>query len=442
MQEADVLIIGAGMAGVSAANALRDSGLTTIVLEGNPDRIGGRIFSSNQWKDATIDLGASWITHELMNPLTDIAIANGIEISQSELLDFSLRTAAGHKLSEDDIARLFALYLEIYGEVKLNAEQYMEEGKPDSRASEEFARVLKKRKLSRDDENGVKFLFNFAIEEPNASGLDDLSLFHWDDDYVFLQLALGVFPKGYRQLVDVLAEGIDIRKDHVVSSVTYTEKDVTVSTNHGDFHASQAIIAVPHAVLHNNVIKFSPDLPAWKRDAIRNIHPGVSDKFYFRFPSVFWDQEPHLVNRIDDTGEGQWSTWINYYKYTKKPIIFAFNRNDYAKKLEQMTDEQVVAEAMPILRRAYPSSRVPEPEDIQRSSWFSNPFSQGTLSHVPPGSSGADYTNIGRPWGSLRFAGDSTVAEYPGLVMAAFLSGVREANRVRRHAGVLKPHRR
>jgi Monoamine oxidase len=442
MQETDVVIIGAGMAGVSAANTLRDSGLTTIVLEGSPGRIGGRILSSDKWKGATIDLGASWITHELVNPLTDIAIVNGIDITQSELLYFSLRTADGRKLSEKEIAGLFALYLDVYGEVKLNAEGYREQGKADICASEEFARVLKRRKLSRDVQNGVKFLLNFAIEEPNASGLEDLSLYHWDDDYVFLQLALGVFPKGYRQLVDVLAEGIDIRKDHVVSGVAYTEKDVTVSTNHGDFHAAQAIIAVPHAVLHNRDIAFSPDLPAWKTQAIDNIHPGLSDKFYFRFPSVFWDEEPHLVNRIDDTGEGKWSTWVNYYKYTNQPIIFAFNRNEHAKKLEQMTDEQVVAEAMPILRRAYPSCRVPEPEDIQRSFWGSGQFSKGTLAHVPPGSSGADYTNIGKPWRTLRFAGDATVPQYAGLVMAAYLSGVREGHRVRRNAGVLKPVRR
>ena len=443
MQKADVLIIGAGMAGVAAAHALKDSGLTTIVLEGSSERIGGRIWSSTKWSDCTIDLGASWLTHELINPLTDIVIANGIEVADSELLDFSLRTANGRVLSQAEIADLFVHFLAIYGEVKLNAQKYREEGRKDVAASEEFDRILHARKLDREVEDGVRYLMNFAIEEPNASGLKDLSLYNWDDDYVFVQMALGVFPKGYKQLIDLFADGVDIRMDHVVDRVAYTDDDVTVSTTkHGDFQAAQAIIAVPHAILHHKDIQFSPDLPAWKKQSIENIRPGLSDKFYFRFPHVFWDQDRNLVNRIDDTGQGRWSTWINYYKYTQKPVIFAFNRDEYALQLEQMTDEQILAEAMPILRKAYPQARVPEPEAIQRSHWGTSPLSRGTLTHIPPGSHSADYTNIGKPWRSLRFAGDSTVAEFPGLAMAAYMSGVREASRVRRHAGVLKPIRR
>jgi NADPH-dependent 2,4-dienoyl-CoA reductase/sulfur reductase-like enzyme len=60
---ADVLVIGAGMSGVTAARTLQDAGFQVIVLEGRPDRIGGRIWTSRTWSDAPVDLGASWLTH-------------------------------------------------------------------------------------------------------------------------------------------------------------------------------------------------------------------------------------------------------------------------------------------------------------------------------------------------------------------------------------------
>jgi len=443
MQEANVLIIGAGMAGVSAADALRDTGLKTIVLEGNAHRIGGRILSSGHWPDAHIDLGASWITHELFNPLVKVAADNHIEIAPSELLDLSLRTADGRKMAEEEIEQLFALFLDMYAEVKLNAESYREEGKADPPASEEWQRVLADRHLSPEVENGIRFFMNFAIEEPNNSPLTDLSLYNWDDDAIFLQVAMGVFPKGYRQLVDVFAKGIDIRMDHLVRKIAYTGSDVTVSTaGHGDFHAAQAIITLPHAILRRKDVVFEPELPAWKRGWIDRLHSGLSDKFYFRFESVFWDEDPHLVNRIDDSGKGAWSTWINYFKYTGQPVIFAFNRNEHAARLEAMPDDEVIAEGLAILQRAYPDKPLPKLVGFQRSKWGSNPFSRGVLAYTPPGAANEDYANLGKPWRSLRFAGDSTVPEYHGLVMAAYLSGLREARRVRRHAGVLKPSRR
>src|SRR2546425_2391670 len=66
-KSADVIVIGAGMSGVAAATTLRQFGISSIVLEGRPDRIGWRIWSSYKWKEAPVDLGASWVTHMTIN---------------------------------------------------------------------------------------------------------------------------------------------------------------------------------------------------------------------------------------------------------------------------------------------------------------------------------------------------------------------------------------
>jgi monoamine oxidase len=434
MEKADVIVIGAGAAGITAAHTIGRE-LDTIVLEAR-DRIGGRVHSSRAWPDETVDLGASWLTHALINPLTDVIEKYGIKLRDSNLLNFSLRTADGNKLSEDDIAKLFLLYFDIYAEVKENAEEYEGNGETDRGTKAEFERVLASRSLSREDELGVRFFFNFAIAEPNASDLDKLSLFHWDDDLIFVQAAMAVFPNGYVEVFEKLAKKLDIRLGHVVTDITRDKDGVTVTANGKKFRASYAIVSIPHGVLkgglHDGSLKFSPDLPARKRAAIERLETGLSDKFYFRFPKCFWGKKRNLVNRIDPEGDGAWSTWVNFYKYTHKPVLMCFNRTEHAKRLESMSDDEVIDEAMKVIERAYG----PQPRPtLQRSRWGADPFSRGTLAYVPPNASANDFVTMSLPVGRVYFAGDSTIAEYHGTVMAAYLSGVREGLRVLYNSG-------
>ena len=72
---------------------------------------------------------------------------------------------------------------------------------------------------------------------------------------------------------------------------------------------------------------------------------------------------------------------------------------------------------------------------MQRSHWGTDPFSRGTLAYVPPSASANDFVAMSLPAGRVNFAGDSTIAEYHGTVMAAYLSGVREGFRVLYNSG-------
>src|SRR5258706_7807301 len=436
MEKTDVIVIGAGPAGVTAAHTIGGL-LDTIVLEARPDRIGGRVYSSRALPDETVDLGASWLTHAVINPLTDVIEEHGIEMRDSELLNFSLRTPNGHSLPEEKIAELFLLFGGIYAEVKENAQEYEGNGELDRKASDEFERVIASRKLSREDELGIRFLLNFTIAEPNASDLDKLSLYRWDDDLIFVQAAMAVFPNGYVEVFEKMAKDLDIRLGHVVNEIIRDADGVTVKTaNRKEFRASYAIVAVPHGVLkaglREGTLKFSPKLPSRKSDAIGRLETGLSDKFYFRFPECFWDKKKDLVNLIDPEGDGAWSTWINFFKYTGKPVLMCFNRTAHAERLESMTDEEVIDEAMKVTERVYG----PQPRPaMQRSCWKADQFARGTLVYVPPGASSDDFVALSLPVGRLGFAGDSTVAEYHGTVLAAYLSGVREGSRVLYNAG-------
>jgi monoamine oxidase len=426
---AEVLIIGAGMAGVAAGSTLRAAGINPILLEGRGDRIGGRIWSSFAWPDAPVDLGASWLTHETINPLADLAEAWGIQTVPSDLSDFTLSEADGRVLPQAEVERLFTLFGGIYAQVKLIAERRIAQRLPDLPASDAFTQVLAQAQLSPTTLRRLGFFLNYAIKEPNAAPLSDLSLKYWDDDYVFVMLYSSVFPGGYVQLVNRLANGLDIRMGHVVSEIAYGPSGVAVTTNHGQFTAPHAIVTLPHGVLSGGSVAFSPPLPAWKQGAIRRLHTGLSNKTYLRFPAPFWDPRPNTLGRIAETPESRWSTWINFYKLEGVPILMAFNHGDYAHALEAMSETQVMDAAMQVLRKQY-GRGIPDPLGVQRSRWASDPFAQGTIAHVPPGSSGDDYALMGQPVGPVRFAGDSTSRDYPTLVFAAYMTGVQEAAQV------------
>lgn len=120
---------------------------------------------------------------------------------------------------------------------------------------------------------------------------------------------------------------------------------------------------------------------------------------------------------------------MNFYLYTKVPILMCFNRTEHALALERMTDEEVIEEAMVVLRNEY-GAKATRPLRMKRSRWLMDPFAQGTLPYVKPGSSTSVYDVLARPVGRLRFAGDSTQREFNGMVLGAFLSGVREAEKL------------
>lgn len=173
-------------------------------------------------------------------------------------------------------------------------------------------------------------------------------------------------------------------------------------------------------------IQFTPPLPAWKQEAIDRVRTGLSDKFWFHFPRKFWKSND-VVGRPDP--DGKWSLWVNFEKYVHEPVLLTFNRTRHAAKLEKMSDEAVVDEAMAALRQEY-GRRTPDPIAMQRSSWGTDKFAEGTITHLPPGASSEDHRTLGRPVGRLRFAGDSTCPEFNLQVVGAFWSGVREAEMV------------
>lgn len=414
-READVIVIGAGMAGLAAATQLIKDGHSVILLEGR-ERIGGRT-----WTDHTlgvpVDMGASWIHGVKDNPLTELANRFNATRVPTNYDDMALYDADGRELSDaesDKIDRDFENMME-------NVYELQEELEGDISLQVAINRSAKSTR-------NLTYSINTTIEHEYGADVSDLSLFEWDQDG---EQSGGdvIFPKGYEQLVNGLAKGLDIRTKTRVESIDYNDKTVRIGTGKGEFRCQRVVVTLPLGVLKKGSVHFSPELPTQKQKSISRLNMGVLNKVYLKFPKVFWDKETMIGYVASE--KGRWCEWLNVHKFTGQPVLLGFNAGAYGVEIESESDDDIVDGAMTVLRRIY-GDDIPDPEGWAITRWMSDPFAYGSYSHIPPAASGADYDQLSRPVsGRLFFAGEATHRVYPGTVHGAYLSGMRAAKEIK-----------
>jgi monoamine oxidase len=112
------------------------------------------------------------------------------------------------------------------------------------------------------------------------------------------------------------------------------------------------------------------------------------------------------------------------------PIFFGFTAGAQARRFERLDLATISAATMSSLRNVFGSS-IPEPEAVMQTHWRSDPYSYGSYSFVSLGAKTEYYDTLARPIDNrVFFAGEATHRRYPGTVHGAYLSGIREANRV------------
>jgi monoamine oxidase len=236
-------------------------------------------------------------------------------------------------------------------------------------------------------------------------------------------------PGGFDTIVNLLAEGLDVRLNSPVSRIAYNDFGVTVTAAGERFDASYVIVTVPLGVLQAGDIEFQPPLPRVKRTAIERLGMGTLNACWLRFPQAFWPEDAHLLGYISER-TGEWSTWLSLTPLTGAPVLCGRNVGSVARELEALSDEEIVASAMRVLRAIY-GDDIPAPEASVVTRWASDPFARGSSSYLALGSTPDDYETLSDPVGGrVLFAGEATNPEYPSTVHGAYLSGLRAAGQI------------
>lgn len=424
----DVIVVGAGIAGLAAAQYLTEEGYAVLVLEAR-DRIGGRVWTNRTLNGIPLDMGASWIHGIEDNPLTELADEGDIATLVSDYDLLTLYDTDGAEMGDEAVEALESRFETLMEMVETEREN-LEEDQSLGALLETLRRDMA---LDRQQARELDYRINSVIEHEYAADVDALSAW-WFDDADAFDGGDVLFPDGYDQIVTLLARGVEVRLRQIVTRIVYGEEGVQISTDQGDFQADYAVVTLPLGVLKAERVAFDPPLPNRKRRALDNLHMGVLNKLYLRFANTFWETDSDWLGYVS-AEKGQWCEWLNIYKYTGEPILLGFNAGQYGREIESLTDAQIVAAAMDTLRTIYGES-VPEPLDSLITRWGEDPFADGSYSSIAPGGSGEDYDILAEPLNDvLFFAGEATHRDHPSTVHGALLSGWRAAEELLREDG-------
>lgn len=430
-----VIVVGAGMAGLAAARALRGSGHDVVVLEGR-DRVGGRIWTDEHG----VDLGAHWIHGTDGNPITelveDLGIPYGYVGGDSaytggfDSLDLfgADRRLANHRHK----SRTLQLADDVLHRLEQRAAIARKEQHPDISLGEALRQILAECGLSAEDEQAVRYHLNVLLREDVAEDPDKLSLKFWEDGYLVYGYGDSVLHQGYQSVVDALAEGLDVRLGHVVTRIDTSAAagPVRVTTERGDFEADKVLVTVPLGVLKAEVVRFEPPLPEAKRSAIDRLGFGTLNKIALHYREPFWPRDQYVFGYLCRDTDRYPTVVISMWKSHGKPVLVLLLGASLGREAETWSDEDVAAYAGTIVEDLF-GADVPTPEHISRTAWSADPFARGSYTCIGVDSSSKDIATLAEPVGDrLFFAGEGTNPYHWGCVHSAYESGLREAARI------------
>lgn len=274
----------------------------------------------------------------------------------------------------------------------------------------------------------IEFALDAMVEQDFAEDVESLDARAFDYGKAFGGGDV-LFPGGYSAVFAPRFSPFEIHAGHVVKTVRWGAKGVTLLTNRGEFSADRVIITLPLGVLKRRTVAFEPALPKGKLAAIDALGMGCLNKLYLRFPEVFWPNDVQGFS-YQSSPTGQWSQWLNMAYYTKSPILLGFTAGSFAREIEGWSDAEITNSAMEVLRRIFGKS-IPAPIDMQRTRWAADPFTYGSYSALRPGANESTVEALGEPVGDrLFFAGEATSVSYPSTVHGAYMSGQRKAERL------------
>ena len=420
-----IIVIGAGIAGITAAKKLQAQGYRVIILEGC-DRIGGRIWTDNSL-GVPLDLGAAWIHTVDGNPITRLVKQFGIQTVISDLKSQWSYKGVNQLLSDDDemvINKAFQLFMDRVNKLKNEAPSSQQITLADI-----AQQIIESEEITGITLKGFRATLASAIESEVGYNLANLGLKGFDEDSKFNGEDV-VFPKGYTQLVQALSTDLDIRTQHLVQKIAYDDTGVQLTTDRGVFHGSRVIVTVPLGVLKRGSIKFSPELPEMKLAAIQQLGMGALNKLVLKFPKQFWSSEPHALAYINGNIPDRYVEFYNWQKYIQEPILVALVSGNFSRSLSQMSKSEATQNMMSELQAMF-GKDIPLPTATLLTQWHNDPFAYGSYSTFSINGNIQDCDRLAEPIGDrLFFAGEATYGKYIGTVHGALLSGEREANRI------------
>ena len=407
--EVDVVIIGAGAAGIAAARKAVAAGHSVVVLEAK-DRVGGRCIADTVNFGLPMDLGAHWIHAPAENPVVPLA------------------RAAGFTLYDDpDRPRLM---------VKGRG---LREGERES-----FASALRRsqRAILDAGEAGREVALSDVVPNDLGDWRPTVEFLKgaWDAGKEMVQISCVDFynavetrdmfcRQSYGAILAKLAESVPVRLSTAATRVDWSGRGVSVETPAGTLKARTCIVTVSTAVLAANAIRFAPALPKRQQDAINALSCGAYEHLIVHLPGNPMEASPDesFVIKADGPAVAKPLARIGGSDWWYLDIGGRFARDLAAAgpaAMKAFASEFVGNELGPHARRVL--------GEIHVTSWTTDPFVRGAWSVAGPGAT-MQRPRLAEPVGQrILLAGEATDEGLWGTVGGAWASGERAADQALR----------
>jgi monoamine oxidase len=414
-READIVVIGAGAAGIAAARRIMAANRRVVVVEA-ASQIGGRCITDTATFQVPFDRGARWMHNPDTNPMIRLARNAGLDIAAVPLgqkIRIGRRNARAGE-TEEFLAALVRANRAIddasRGRADVSCASVLPKDLGDWAGTAEF--VLGANATAKDLKD-VSAIDKARAQERNA--------------------AIGC-RQGLGTLIAKLGEQVPISLSTPASHLTWSGRDVTVETPSGRIAARAAIITVSSNVLTAGNIKFTPELPKRQLDAAAKLSLGSYDHIALQLPG-----NPFGLARDDVVIEQSSSTRtaLLFANIGSSSLCSVDVAGSFGRDLASQGEKAMAAFAVEWLTKLFGSEVAAAVKKSSATRWNAAPFALGAMSSAAPGAQPSRKI-LTEPIGCMFLAGEATHETLWGTVDGAWESGERAAEAALRRIGALK----
>jgi monoamine oxidase len=404
----DVAIIGAGAAGLSAAHALQNSGLSIIVLEAR-DRAGGRAHTITAARGIAFDLGCGWLHSADRNRFVDVANKLNFEIDKTRPPWREQSFDTGFPLAErQDFIRAIDAF---YDCAEQAAEKMRREGRDDAASN------------YLEPGNRWNPMIDALSSYINGCELDAVSILDMDA-YEDTEINWRV-RRGYGALMAAYAASCPLALNCEVTLIDHSGKQIRIETSQGVLTANKVIVTVSTNLIANEAIRFHPALPA-KVDAAIGLPLGLADKVMLAL------DEPEALPKDGNLRGATMRTAMGSYHLRPfgQPCIEGYFGGSFAWELEDAGPGAFAAQSIDEIAALLGNDYRRKLKPLAESRWSHDPFALGSYSHALPGHASKRAVLAAPVDGRLFFAGEATSPNFFSTAHGAGDSGERAAGEV------------
>lgn len=407
LRSTKVIIVGAGVAGLSAADTLIRRGVDVTVLEARA-RSGGRVFTDTTSFDGVpFDWGASWVYANDRNPLTNLFLLKHVDFERTRSSVMTI--LGGERLSAQRSQQFETLINNVTTAIVTSAQ-----------------RGLSLERLKPRDQQELLAL---SLIGPNRTGAELAEL---DPSDFMNRVATGLdlmVKDGLGMAVDALFKSIPVRTNAPVRSVDYDETSARVTLRDGStLDADAVIVTVPPALLAKGDITITPDLPREFQQALSGLPMGCLNRIALSFSSDIFGTLAAQTKLRAVTGVGVIDALLKPYGL---PMAICTVGGTQARQLERQSESTALNYALTGLSEIFGSAITQAFVKGKATRWGADPWSGGAIAYARPGQTGARalLTTLN---GRLRFAGEALGGQWAGQIAGAYLSGRDAAMKLQR----------